>query len=223
MADAPSAPKPSSSDSTPGAGAGGSGLGLGTVTVKVAGLVVLDLETVPTAAPQFGESDTTRSTGTGARRGPQWRRPAHKPPFSRGAFCGPTVPSGGGVNGSARATVAQDVDLPPDAPVAAPGRLCVRLDVGGVRPRTGIAHGGQLLARLHDVTERRLPRRVGRPPTRRLEVSGVHGAGAPRECDDSSGRPSGPRDSCRTRTKTQAPLTPAALYGLYIHEERRDH
>ena len=91
------------------------------------------------------------------------------------------MPSGGGVNGFARATVAQDVDLPPDAPVVAPGRLCVRLDVGGVRPRTGIAHRGQLLARLHGVTERRLPRRVGRPPTRRLEVSGVHGAGAPRE------------------------------------------
>ena len=86
---APSAPKPSSSDSTPGAGAGGSGSGLGTVTVKVAGLVVLDLETVPAAAPQFGESDTTRSTGAGARGAPQWRRPAHKAPFSRGAFAGP--------------------------------------------------------------------------------------------------------------------------------------
>ena len=50
-ASAPSAPRPSSSDSTPGAGAGGSGSGLGTVTVKVAGLVVLDLETGPRRRP----------------------------------------------------------------------------------------------------------------------------------------------------------------------------
>ena len=37
---------------------------------------------------------------------------------------------GGGVNGFARIDVGQDVDPPPDAPLAPRGRLCVRLDVG---------------------------------------------------------------------------------------------
>ena len=45
--------------------------GPGTATSKVADLVVLDLEAVPAARPpQFGESDTTRSTGAGLAAAP---------------------------------------------------------------------------------------------------------------------------------------------------------
>lgn len=135
-----------SSTRRPGAGAGGSGSALGTVTVKGRPAWSSSISRPsPPPTPQFGESDTTRSTGTGTRRGPQWRRPALKAPFSRGAFAGPPCRLAATCTGSRWRQ--------------SPRTSTCRRAWPGDRPR-----GGQLLACLHDVTERRLPRRVQRPP-----------------------------------------------------------
>ena len=78
-----------------------------------------------------------------------------QPPGLRGHRAGPqrqgaAVPSGGGVNGFARATSAGNVDTPSDGAVAPPGRLCVRLDVGAGGRGSGPAVFGRHRRRMLD-------------------------------------------------------------------------